>query len=372
MLLRGAACAVMPRRMQASSRSIARTNPGFAFVGSASGAIHVVRVEDGRLQEIQRIASRSPAHLAIHPDGKFLLAANAVHEHDGLPQATLETYSLGQRSGCLNLCSRQALSLSATDARHFAITPDGQHVAVAAYAGGLYNVLPIGADGVLGLVTSIRKEVGCGPVTTHQASAHPHTLQFDPSGQYLVGTDFGADRLNVLALIGGKLVRHAHVQLPAGAGPASVVFHPSGSFFYVAHALTGHVFCYQFQASEKRISSTSAPVAVLPVIAPETGTILAMHADGRFLYGSGPNPGFISCYAVDEQSGALAKVEEIRVAGGAIHSLTSTSGYLHIVDRSGSRIHTLKLNRNGAGFAGKSHSFAIEEPMSLALLPATS
>ena len=104
--------------------------------------------------------------------------------------------------------------------RHLAIAPDGQHMVVAAYGGGAYNVLPIKPDGTIGPVTQIIKEIG------RQRTAHPHSLLFHPSGQFLITTDFGADRINVFQFTAGRLTRLQQIQTPPGSGPAELTINP--------------------------------------------------------------------------------------------------------------------------------------------------
>ncbi len=164
--------------------------------------------------------------------------AHDVDEFEGLPRGTVDVYA-----GPL-LVHRQPLSLSATRPRSVVISPDNRYLVVAAYGGGVYNVLPLKPDGTLDAVCGIFKELGCGPHPTEQTSAHPHSLIFDPSGRFLVSSDFGCDRLSVFTLGSqGKLYRQALLQLPPGSGPGTIAF--DGSSLKVQYALAGgHARCH--------------------------------------------------------------------------------------------------------------------------------
>jgi 6-phosphogluconolactonase (cycloisomerase 2 family) len=117
----------------------------------------------------------------------------------------------------MELISRQPLSLSATGPKHVAISPDGSWMVVAVYRGGAYNLLPVDREGRIGSVTQALKEIGSGPHPTKQATAHPHSVVFHPSGKFVIGTDFGCDRINVFAFQSGRLRRVQQMGASAGS-----------------------------------------------------------------------------------------------------------------------------------------------------------
>lgn len=171
--------------------------------------------------KVQAVASANPAYLQLDEARRRLFVVNEIDEYEGLPTGTVESYSI-RTSGLIELISRQALALSAVRPRHLAISPDGRFMVVAVYGGGAYNVLPIDGEGRIGRVSQVLKEIGRGADTVKQATAHPHSVVFDDSGRFVVGTDFGCDRINVFAFEQGRLRRIAQVATPAGSGPAEV------------------------------------------------------------------------------------------------------------------------------------------------------
>ncbi|HEY7210141.1 MAG TPA: beta-propeller fold lactonase family protein [Bryobacteraceae bacterium] len=210
-------------------------------------SIDVVAIQGGQRFRLQRIASRGPSALAFHPSGRFLYVTNDVAEHENLPRGTLEAYAIDGYDGRLKFLARQPLSLSATNPRAIAIAPSGSHLVVAAYSGGIYNLLPIGPDGVPRSVTGIFKELGRGPCS-EQLSAHPHSLAFDSSGRYLISTDFGCDRISVFTFHGGALERTSHIVAPPGSGPGRFTFDAAAARLSVVHELTGRVSQYRMKA----------------------------------------------------------------------------------------------------------------------------
>jgi 6-phosphogluconolactonase (cycloisomerase 2 family) len=110
---------------------------------------------------------------------------------------------------------------------------------VAVYGGGAYNVLPIDGGGRIGRVKQVIKEIGHGADANIQATAHPHSVVFDDSGKFVVGTDFGCDRINVFAFEDERLGRIERIATPAGSGPSEVWLAESGLEMVVAHRLGG-------------------------------------------------------------------------------------------------------------------------------------
>jgi len=108
---------------------------------------------------------------------------------------------------------------------------------VAVHGGGAYNVLPIQADGRLGRVSGILKEVGSGPHAS-QAAAHPSAVIFDRFGRLLTA-DQGTDKLSVISLSNGEPMVADRCKVIAGSGPSSIVLDHNGKRLFVAHALNG-------------------------------------------------------------------------------------------------------------------------------------
>jgi 6-phosphogluconolactonase (cycloisomerase 2 family) len=173
-----------------------------------------------------------------------------------------------------------------------AVSPDGKLLAVAAYGGGIYNLIAIAHEGSLVQVSSIFKDAGCGPHAQLQASAHPHTLLFDGGGRHLLSSDFGSDRLSVFALEDGGLQRCMQRSTGEGSGPSDCVLHPSG-FVYTWHGLEGTLVCYRFEGG-----TVGEEVQRVPLSAGG----LAVHPSGRMLYTAQ------GAWRIDAGSGRLSRM----------------------------------------------------------------
>ncbi len=199
-----------------------------------------------RKQKIQVVASEHPSGFAIDRFSHRLFVANEIDEYQDLPAGSVESYAIDPATGQIELRDRRRLSLSATGPKHLAISPDGRHLVVAAYSGGAYNVLPVQANGKIGEVKQVLKEIGSGPHPEKQATAHPHSVAFHPSGKLVVATDLGADRISLFSFESGRLRRIQQIKTPPGSGPADL--RVSNQYVSVEYELQPFRRRYQFSS----------------------------------------------------------------------------------------------------------------------------
>lgn len=243
------ASASLPMGANESLRSI-------EYVGTAE-SIEVYRADGGRKRKIQSLASQHPSSLTVDMTGRYLFDVNEVDEFQGLPTGSVESYGIEPVGGHLVLISRVPLSLSATMPKQLALSPDRRFMVVAAYGGGIYNVLPIGSNGEIGGVTQVVKEIGCGIHEDRQSSAHPHSVLFHPSGKFVFGTDVGADRINVFRINDGQMACVHRASAVPGSGPAGLAVDSSGSHILVRHQFNSSIGHYRFNSRSEVLTRLS-------------------------------------------------------------------------------------------------------------------
>ncbi len=280
-------------------------------------------MRDNRWDWIQSLPSRSPVSLALHPSRRLLYAANEIDEYEGLPRGTVEAYKINASDGTLTLINRQPLSLSGVNPRHITVSPDGNYLVAAIHGGGAYNVLPIHADGTVGRVTQILKEVGAGSHPLHQASAHPHTVAFDASGERLLATDEGCDRVSIFTFQNGELARAARTLCRPASGPSHLVIHPSGRFFYVSNTFDGSIDCYHWDRCEAPVNKVQQVLTASTNTSPG-GHHLTLSTSGRVLYTASAGEG-ISVWKIDPMTGKLDFVQRLSLKDRSLLSLSLSS-----------------------------------------------
>ncbi|MGE8676049.1 MAG: lactonase family protein [Achromobacter kerstersii] len=329
--------------------------PGGTAGGPPSAGIHVFALRADEWRLVQVVQSVNPSFLAVHPSQRFLYAINEIDHWEGLPRGTAEAYAINENDGTLHLLNRQPLSLASTAPAHLAVSPDGRHLVTAQYLGGTYNVLPIHRDGSLGSVSGIVKETGSGP-RPEQESAHPHMVLFDPTGQRVLATDLGSDRINLFTLEEGRMALAGRTALPAGSGPRHLALHPGGKLLYVVNELDATIACLGYDARAGRVLEPRHIVPATPAgfTGAANAASLLIHPSGRYLYASTrrvqndhPQADSIAVFAVGAD-GALTRVqtwtEGLRFPRAL--SMSPDGGSVYALNQKGDSI--LRLRVDGA------------------------
>ncbi len=262
------------------------------------------------------VASAAPVSLTLHPNRRFLYVVNEISRHEGLPTGTVEAYAV-DADGKLAFANRRALSLSATEPRHLALSPNGRSALIAVDGGGAYNLLPIGEDGRLGRVTGILKETGHGDTPEHQDGAHPQMVVFDGTERRVLAADKGTDGLTVLELQDGGLRVRQRYALDPGSGPREIILHPAGRWFYVA-SVDGAVCEYAYDPAGGRILGHVGRVET------GAGVTMALNPSGEFLYTADETG--VRCWQVNAANGRLAAARSQCESPGGVRAITIENG----------------------------------------------
>ncbi|MFE5047899.1 lactonase family protein [Streptomyces sp. NPDC056637] len=189
--------------------------------GGATGALHAYRIDGDRLHPQGPPRSShgaAPVHLAVHPEGRFLLTVN--------------------------------------------------------YDSGHLAVLPVHPDGSLGEAVQVLRHHGHGPHPREQRGPHPHMIAFDPAGRRVLVPDKGNDRIYVYDFDTrtGRLELADRTHVGRGSGPRHLVFHPAGKLAYVTNELGHSVTVHAYDAATGRLTPVShasvAPPGINPRNAP--------------------------------------------------------------------------------------------------------
>ncbi len=296
------------RQLLAGTALLAIEHPPLAYVGSYSSpqgpegspgrgeGIYLFEMNPatGALQ--QRAVYRNgsnPAWLALNPARTHLYSANET------ASGSVGAYSIDRRTGRLTLLITQ--SSQGAGPAHLSIHPSGKYVLVANYAGGTIAVLPIRARGDLGPATDVKVDRGqpgpanaqSGPLGSFAISGHDrphaHMIQSDPAGRFVLSTDLGLDRIFIwrLSLRTGKLTPNnpPEVKLPPGDGPRHFAFHPSGRWLYSLQEESSTLAVFDYDSANGRLIPRQT-VSTLPkgFAGTDFTSEIAVSADGRFVY----------------------------------------------------------------------------------------
>ena len=167
---------------------------------------------------------------------------------------------------------------------------------------------------------------GPGAVPDRQASPHPHEAVLDPTGQYIIVPDLGADLIRVFAINPKTqaLTEKASFKTPAGSGPRHAAFHnPYGvsgegatTYLYVVTELTSTIISYSVSYQPNAGGLNFTAVQEVPALGQLSHSRInapagiALSPDNRFLLLSNrnssiftlPNPDASNSTAVSSDS----------------------------------------------------------------------
>jgi len=295
--------------------------PGGKVPSTAVG-IYVFKLDPatGGLTQVQVIPDiPNPSWVTLDPQRRFLYASSEVSTWKGMEKTGgITAFSIDQSTGMLTRLNDQP-SMGSIPAR-ITVDPSGKYLVVANYVGANYAALPILSDGRLGPATDVFAVTGTGPNKGRQEAPHPHDLEFDPAGGFLIGNDLGTDKVWVwkLDIPTGKFVSAAppYVQLASGTGPRHSTFHPSGKFAYVIGEMVSSITAFSYDATRGAMTWLQT-VSTLPAdFTGESSTAdIIMHPSGKWVYGSNRGHDSIAIFAIDQASGKLTSLGNVSTQG---------------------------------------------------------
>lgn len=288
-----------------------------AYTSGKSRGIYVSRFDSntGKLSEPELGAeTKNPSFLAVHPTEKFLYAVGEVNDALGQRAGAVNAYSLEAKTGKLTPLNQQ--TSGGTGPCHVAVDATGKCVLVANYGSGSIAALPIQSDGRLGVAATTIQHTGSSVNPKRQAGPHAHFITPSPDNRFALTCDLGLDKVLVYQLdaAAAKLTANLppHAVVPHGVGPRHLAFHPNGKFVYVINemALTITTFSYDAKAGalfeEQNVATVPADYGITEK---DSGAEIAVHPNGKFVYGSNRGHDSIAVFTVDAKSGKLTRVQ---------------------------------------------------------------
>jgi 6-phosphogluconolactonase (cycloisomerase 2 family) len=187
----------------------------------------------------------NPSWLALDPSRTHLYSANEISNYKGTNSGSVSAYLIDPATGHLTLLN--TVSSEGASPAHISVHPSGKYVFVANYQGGTVAVLPVRSNGELGVATDVKQDSGTigstratsGPPGSFAISGHDkphaHMIQADPAGEFVLASDLGLDQIFIwkFDVRTGRLsqVNPASVPLPPGDGHATSLFIPAANGF---------------------------------------------------------------------------------------------------------------------------------------------
>lgn len=284
----------------------------------------------------------SPSCLAFNREKTVLYSANETERLGKEEAGSVSAFAVDGKDGKLTLIN--TVSSGGKGPAHLSVHPSGKYVLVANYFGGSVAVLPVLEGGKLGAATDVKKDEGeVGPTTSRNAPAgsfafsghdtpHAHMIETDPSGKWVLHVDLGLDRIYVwkLDLTTGKLSPSPgdrFATLPPGDGPRHFAFHPNGKWMYSIQEEGSNVVLFDWDAEGGRLLARH-PVSSLPQGYEGSNfcSEIMVSGDGKFVYAGNRLHDSIGIFAVSPQDGTLNWVADEWTRGNYPRSFTFAPG----------------------------------------------
>ena len=266
----------------------------------------------------------SPSALVLNEDRTVLYSANETERIGEKEAGTVSAFAVDPEDGRITFLN--SVSSQGKGPAHLSIHPSGRYILVANYFGGSVAVLPISEGGRLGPATSVQEDSGTvGPTTATNAppgsfafsghdQPHAHMIESDPSGRFVLHVDLGLDKIFVWKFNSetGALIPNdpAYVSLPAGDGPRHFHFHPNGRWMYSLQEEGSTIVLFDYDGSTGRLASRQTISSLPPGYAGSnfcSGILVS--DDGRFVYAGNRLHDSIGIFAVGA-TGELSFVTE--------------------------------------------------------------
>ena len=289
--------------------------PGGTHPSTAVG-IYVFRMNahDGGLTPVQVVTTDNPSFLALDPSLTHLYSTNenGADAHN-VPLGRVSAYAIDKRSGTPSLLNT-ALT-NGTFPAHLSVHPSGKYLLGSNYGTGNFPIYRILADGSIGARTDDFHDAGngTGPNPDRQEGPHAHQILTDLDARHVFGVDLGADKVMAwnLDLDTGRLSPNTVPSAPvaSGSGCRHMAFHQSREFAYVLDELVSSITAFHYDPTRgafiwlQTISTVPAGFTGF-----NTTAEIRIHPNGRFLYNTNRGHNSVAMLSIDSDTGQLSVI----------------------------------------------------------------
>ena len=254
--------------------------------------------------------TKNPTFLALHPNRKFLYAANEVGGSGGVSAYAIEA------GGKLRALNEQPSR--GAGACHLVVDPAGRNVLVANYGGGNIAALPIKPDGSLAEASAFVHHRGSSVNQQRQKEPHAHAIYTDARAKFVYVCDLGTDHIDIYKFNPeqGALTPNQppFAKVAAGSGPRHLALHDG--YAYVINEMLNTITVFKHDADHGRLEELQTVPTLPPDFSGSSSTAeIFIHPNGNFVYGSNRGHDSIVVFSRDGSTGKLTLVEHESTQG---------------------------------------------------------
>ncbi len=338
----------------------------YAYVGTYTpngGGIYLFRIDrtSAGLTQIQVVDGiRNPSWLAVNPAQTRLYAVSEIDTYEGEHTGLVVSYSIDPVTR--ELTRLGAVRSAGGSPAHVSVHPSGRFVFVANYNGGTVAVFPVTANGGLADASDVRPSVGARhhehavddppgqfALSDHDGP-HPHMVASDPKGLFVIANDAGLDLTWVWrfdAQVGRLLPADVPViAAPSGSAPRHFTFHPNGRIFYNVYEHDAKVAVYDYDGTTGALHHRQTVSTLPPKFAGSNlSSAVQVSADGRFLYVANRLHSSVAVFAIADD-GELRMLADVWAHSDSPRSLAidPVGQFLYACNQKGDSITSFRIN----------------------------
>jgi len=292
----------------------------------------------------------NPSFLAVHPNQRFLYAANEVGTYQGQPTGSISAFAIDQATAQLKPLNQ--VSSKGSGPCHVALDHTGKWLFAANYNSGSVAAYPVHDDGTLGEASAFVQHSGAGANAQRQSGPHAHEITISPDNRFVLVNDLGLDQILVYRLdpVKGTLAANdpPFVKLAPGSGPRHMAFGKGGRFAYAINEILLTVTAFRYDAGRGSLTELQTVAASPENFAGEkSGAEIAVHSNGKFLYSSNRGPDNIAIFRIDSNKGTLTAVERVPTQGKTPRNfaIDPTGGYLFAANQDSDNVVVFRIDK---------------------------
>jgi 6-phosphogluconolactonase len=313
----------------------------------------------------------NPSFLAIHPNQRFLYAANEISRYEGQPAGSVSAFSIDATSGQLKLLNQ--VSSRGSGPCHVALDKTGKWLFVANYNGGSVAAFPVHGDGTLGEASAFVQHSGSSVNPQRQHGPHAHVATVSPDNRFILVADLGSDQVFVYRLdpSKGSLAPNdpPFVKVAPGSGPRHLAFRPDGRFTYVVNEMMSTVTTFGYDAGHGSLQELQT-LSTLPegFNGANSTAEIAVHPNAKFLYASNRGHDSIAIFQIDPAKGTLTASGQASTQGKTPRNfaIDPTGAYLLAANQDSASVVVFRIDQETGGLMPIGTILEIPSPVCIA------